>query len=69
MALFAVAAVVGLGLAFAAGWFAYQEYVRWRRLSTLLEEGPFGADSSSSSDSETASKGDIEDPNKEYLRV
>lgn len=70
IALIAAAAVAALGVAFAAGWFAHQEYVRWR-LSSLFEEGPFGADSSSSdssasSNSETASKGDIEDPNKEY---
>ncbi len=32
----------------------------------MFEEGPFGEDSSSSSSSETASTGDIEDPNKEY---
>ena len=61
--LIAAAAVFGLLLAFAAGWFAHQEYVRWR-LATALEEGPFGSKSSSSA--ETASEGDIEDPNKEY---
>jgi hypothetical protein len=63
IALFAAAAVFGLLLAFAAGWFAHQEYVRWR-LATVLEEGPFGSKSSSSAG--TASTGDIEDPNKEY---
>ena len=63
--LFAAAAAFGLLLAFAAGWFAHQEYVAWR-LSNLFAEGPFGSDSSSSSSSQTASQGDIEDPNKEY---
>ena len=36
------------------------------RLSNLFAEGPFGSDSPSSSSSQTASEGDIEDPNKEY---
>jgi hypothetical protein len=65
IALIAAGAVLGLGFAFAAGWFAHQEYVAWR-LSQVFSEGPFASDSSDSSSSETASKGDIEDPNKEY---
>src|SRR4028119_2068317 len=61
IALIAAGAVLGLGFAFAAGWFAHQEYVAWR-LSQVFSEGPFASDSSDSSSSETASKGDIEDP-------
>ncbi len=65
IALIAVVAVLGWGFAFAAGWFAHREYVRWQ-LTQMFEEGPFGSSSSSSPSVETASKEDIEDPNTEY---
>jgi len=65
IALIAVIAVLGWGFAFAAGWFAHREYVRWQ-LTKMFEEGPFGSSPSSSPSVETGSTEDIEDPNTEY---
>jgi hypothetical protein len=61
------AVVVGLGLAFAAGWYAHLFYVRAKLASLLptpLAESPLASQSSSSGEADPTE--DVADPNTEY---